>query len=815
MVPRSQTLINRQRRIETAAWRESVGKLYKNTAKNSQKGIGSVNKDARKVMAEGVRVVADEVRLRRKAKVGLPAKVSPFLIDHQISPETAAYLSLKLTMDLLSQSTNHYYDQFCRRIGAVIEDHARMQAFQAQSKNLNYATRRVNTRRANSRDARRKNLIKAEKLGGLVWDSWNLRTKQEVGQFMAHCLRIRTGLIEFPVVGAAPKLQKFARLTESAVEWMKDLLHEDTRKSSLTPPAVKEPRKWSGVFDGGYYTDALKFPAIKLNSSRYLRDANAIEQPREYACLNSLQKTKWAVNNRLAALIQYCLEEDIKIGGLPGPEVTPPESPFPQKKKKSEMNEAELQVLKEYSLHARRVRELNASNRSIRLHLIRCMQAARAYEFKGFHYVYYSDFRGRKYPSYSPMSPQGPDFSRALLLFHRGLPIRSKESELLFASHGAGMYGNDKVSLLERHKWVQENEHIIVKAAESPLEWQWWTEADKPFQFLAFCMEWERYTMNKKGFKSQLPIQMDGSNNGLQHFSALMLDPVGAHLTNLMPSEVPQDIYQAVADEVIELVEADAQQGHSVAKGWLEWGVDRKICKRPIMIIPYGGTKTAMRQYVSEMVEDGLAEGKKYPWQATGPRPTGWKEAGYLSDHIDKAIQRTMGCANQVMDWIRDAAREYAHNRLPLTWESPSGFRVLQNYLKVNTRIVKTQLDGNFIATRMPYESDEIQTRRAVQGSSPNFVHSIDASHLTHTVLDCADQKVYDMMVIHDCFGVHAANAGKLMKTLKKQFVQLHQPDLLQNLKDQLESYGPTLPPVPVRGELDLKQVLKSKYLFS
>ena len=82
MVPRSQTLINRQRRIETAAWRESIGKLHKNTVKNSQKGIASVNRDARKVMAEGVRVVADEVRLRRKAKVGLPAKVSPFLIEH-------------------------------------------------------------------------------------------------------------------------------------------------------------------------------------------------------------------------------------------------------------------------------------------------------------------------------------------------------------------------------------------------------------------------------------------------------------------------------------------------------------------------------------------------------------------------------------------------------------------------------------------------------------------------------------------------------------------------------------------------------------
>ena len=71
------------------------------------------------------------------------------------------------------------------------------------------------------------------------------------------------------------------------------------------------------------------------------------------------------------------------------------------------------------------------------------------------------------------------------------------------------------------------------------------------------------------------------------------------------------------------------------------------------------------------------------------------------------------------------------------------------------------------------------------------------------------------MMVIHDCFGVHAANAGKLVKTLKSQFVQLHKPNLLHNLKEQLESYGPSLPPVPDRGDLNLQEVLKSKYLFS
>ena len=170
---------------------------------------------------------------------------------------------------------------------------------------------------------------------------------------------------------------------------------------------------------------------------------------------------------------------------------------------------------------------------------------------------------------------------------------------------------------------MREHEPRIVRCSEDPLSEMWWTEADKPFQFLAFVHDWSGYLKEGRGYESRLPVQMDGSNNGLQHFSALMLDPLGAGLTNLTPSKSPQDVYAAVADEVKSLVQADADTGDRTAIGWLDWGITRKLVKRPVMILPYGGTASAMRRYVCEVIEDGLSSGRTYPWVSKTPRPGG------------------------------------------------------------------------------------------------------------------------------------------------------------------------------------------------
>jgi DNA-directed RNA polymerase len=123
--------------------------------------------------------------------------------------------------------------------------------------------------------------------------------------------------------------------------------------------------------------------------------------------------------------------------------------------------------------------------------------------------------------------------------------------------HGANLFGYDKAALAERIDWVSERQELIARTAHDPFADRWWTEADKPWSFLSWVMEYGAYLDGGDGFVSTLPVSVDGSCNGLQHFSAMLRDPVGGAAVNLVPSDRPSDIYQRVADVVIEKLQRD------------------------------------------------------------------------------------------------------------------------------------------------------------------------------------------------------------------------------------------------------------------
>ena len=162
---------------------------------------------------------------------------------------------------------------------------------------------------------------------------------------------------------------------------------------------------------------------------------------------------------------------------------------------------------------------------------------------------------------------------------------------------------------------------------------------------------------------SQLPVCLDGSNNGLQHFSAMLRDPVGGKATNLTPEDVPQDIYQTVADVVLTKVHKDAIINAQYAKEWLEFGIDRKITKRPVMVVPYGGTRYSCRQYIEEAMQDKIL--------GNHPNPFGeqvYEACLYLSVHLWDAICEVVVAAREAMDWLRDIGRNQFNRKFLHFW---------------------------------------------------------------------------------------------------------------------------------------------------
>lgn len=172
------------------------------------------------------------------------------------------------------------------------------------------------------------------------------------------------------------------------------------------------------------------------------------------------------------------------------------------------------------------------------------------------------------------------------------------------AIHGSNCFGNDKVSLDDRHSWVLQHQQEILECAEDPFSHAWWHEADEPFCFLAFCLEWAGYVREGLDFVSHIPVAMDGTCNGLQIFSLILRDKVGGSAVNLLPAAKPQDIYQIVADKVIGKLKTDAadpdkdaivttKEGkafYNPAKSaaiLLDMDINRKTTKRQVMVLPY------------------------------------------------------------------------------------------------------------------------------------------------------------------------------------------------------------------------------------
>jgi Autographiviridae RNA polymerase len=115
--------------------------------------------------------------------------------------------------------------------------------------------------------------------------------------------------------------------------------------------------------------------------------------------------------------------------------------------------------------------------------------------------------------------------------------------------------------------------------------WFWAHEdVDSPLQFLAFCKEWSDFVRSGRSlaFVSHLPVSMDGSCNGLQHFAALTRDQKLAQSVNLAPSTTPKDVYGEVAKKLAQILQARAVKGDENALHWIKSGlIKRSLTKLP------------------------------------------------------------------------------------------------------------------------------------------------------------------------------------------------------------------------------------------
>lgn len=106
---------------------------------------------------------------------------------------------------------------------------------------------------------------------------------------------------------------------------------------------------------------------------------------------------------------------------------------------------------------------------------------------------------------------------------------------------------------------------------------------------------------------------------------------------------------------------------------------------------------------------------------------------------------------------------------------------------------------------------DSTRSQAMANAISPNFVHALDAAHLTFTARRMR-QDGLAMVAIHDSFGTHAGDVDRMHECIREAFVELYtEHDPMQLL---LTGIGQQDVSLPTKGTLDLTEFLRSEFGF-
>lgn len=609
-------------------------------------------------------------------------------------------------------------------------------------------------------------------------------------------------------------------------------------------PMVVPPLPWASPTEGGYR--ALNADFMRTHGCQVQQEAlKHSDLSTVFDGLNVLGSVPWVINKKILHVAQKCWEDGIVLGEIP----SRTDFEVPPKPIKPEMREdvnykdkespgykeaiEEYKLYREASVKYNRISQKNMDLRSLRCSLLlKLNQAEKFKNFESIYFPYNVDFRGRAYPIPPHLSNIGSDLSRGLLKFKESKPLGPRGLYWLKV-HLANFAGADKMSFDDRAGFVDKNMEHVRAAVDDPFgEDKWWMDLDDPLQGLATCQEIVNAidSGDPESYECSLPVHMDGSCNGLQHYAALGRDRIGGKAVNLCQYDEPQDVYIGVMEEVIRRVAEEAATTLNIdssdpdklsksereklkcnrAAKLVDGHIDRGVVKRTVMTSVYGVTFIGARKQIQEKIEEKLeAQGLDVDEREQEIHAA----CGYLATVTMDVMGELFQGARQTMNWLATCARLISSQGQPVAWISPTGIPAVQPYRLKKPYTIVTLLQS--IVLTNTSDSLPIHRQRQVTAFPPNYVHSLDSSHMLLTALEM-DRRGLVFSAVHDSFWTHAADIDEMNGILRESFVDLYNRPLLEELKRGWELRYPNLdfPAIPKRGDLDIEEVKKAPYFF-
>ncbi|CAL5328280.1 unnamed protein product [Camellia sinensis] len=297
---------------------------------------------------------------------------------------------------------------------------------------------------------------------------------------------------------------------------------------------------------------------------------------------------------------------------------------------------------------------------------------------------------------------------------------------------------------------------------------------------------------------------MDGSCNGLQHYAALGRDDstftssafsmvalfleLEAAAINLVAGEKPADVTPKLLQVVHDIMVRDSNKDPATSPNallakLLIGQVDRKL-------------------ETSETDSDDFSIWHYLCWGTRADQKEIRGEGVTMS-----ALGEIFEAARAIMGWLGDCAKIIASENQPVRWTTPLGLPVVQPYFKTERHVIRTSLQ----VLALQREGDSVEVRKQRTTFPPNFVHSLDGSHMMMTAVACRDAGLRfaaSVKGVHDSFWTHACDVDRMNRIIWEKFVELYRTSILEDLLESFQRSYPelTFPPLPERGDFNLQQ---------
>ena len=771
--------IDEQVELERESIRQGIKKLKDNTRQLEERsyasasiyGISSIDQ----LMAPLVqRITETTKRIQHRQNGAAFKEIAIYLAD--VEPLAAAAIALKLTFDKVFsfRDRSNQLINVVDAIGQAIEDECQMRFYEREAPGLLAVLKRNYWHKSCGTHQKMTVVKTLMNRAEVSWSPWGRANRIRLGTWLLDCIMQVSGWFERELRQEGRQTVNYVVPSEAYLTIKDQVMATAELFAPLAWPMLIEPNDWSPDYSGGYILNEVMKGHAMVRRGNSLR----IQGETIYSFLNQLQKVAYRINPFTYGVAQALMERQIKVGKfIPIVEMPLPNKPFDIAEN--------FDSRKTYRREAAEVRNSNAHAFRDSCRTRMTMEMAERFATKERWFLPWScDYRGRTYPIPAFLTPMDTDFGKSLIRF-ADESFMTPEAEDWLAFQVGTTVGLDKATMADRLAWTRSNHELISRIATDPLsnitEWEGVAE---PWQFLAACEEYYAVVIDCSRSFTGLMCAVDATCSGLQILAGLARDKNTAQLVNVLPSEQPQDAYKVVAMAAAPDCPASVQAV-----------MDRTVCKRVVMTIPYNAKPFSNRGYIREALkEKGVEIGKE--------------ELSQTVKAVRDAMKRIVPGPMQVMEWIeREITELIKQGKTEITWVTPSGFVVDQKLMKKQVDILRLQLLGECRVKVTTGDTDEVDINRHKAATAPNLIHSLDASllHLTFPRFQAP------FAVIHDSVLCRATDMSILSTLVRETYMHLFaEHDYLRDWANQI---GASTEP-PIIGDLEPESVIESTYFF-